>query len=310
MGVLLEPATGRRFTLAARTLVGRSTACSLALANPRVSGEHAALFYDEGGWALRDLGSSNGTRVNGQPLGLGERRSLGRGDELRFADALLVVEHDGPPKAAARGPDGRRRFADDGMLALPGADDPTVLVYPGSGGWAIERGDALDDVHDGDVVEIDGQRWTLELPEATEGGGTANTLQDSNPYHFDMLERLHIALSRDEETIELTARFSSAPALQIGHRSHHYLIAALARQNLADGHLSLAEQGWMYIDQLSLETGIGQERMYVEVYRARRHFREMGIEGSTALFERRTHTRQIRLGIRRVSIGKLTEGEG
>lgn len=307
MGVLLQPYTGRRFTLAARTLIGRSVACTLSLSNPRISGEHAAVFYADGGWGLRDLGSSNGTRLNGDPLTLGERRSLALGDELLFADEGWILHDDGPPVATGRGPGDIRVEAEDGLLAVPDADKPEVLVYLSTGGdWVMERGDRLSRVKDGDRFEVGGVIWVLELPLLTEGGGTANTLEYANPQHFDMIERLHIALSRDEETIELTVIFA-ASRIHIPHRSHHYLIVALGRQNLADAHLPPAEQGWMYLDELSRETDIGHERMYVEVYRARRHFREMGIEGSTPLFERRSHTRQIRLGIRAVSVGQLVE---
>lgn len=307
MGVLLQPHTGRRFTLAARTLVGRSVACTLSLTNPRVSGEHAALFYSDDGWALRDLGSSNGTRVNGQPLGLGERRALEIDDELLFADERWVFEDDGRPVATGRDALGNRRRADDDLLALPDADEPLVFVYASSGGrWVMERGDRLGFVTDGERLPLPGGDWVLELPALTEGGGTANTLQDTNPHHFDMIERLHVAISRDEETIELTVHFAR-DRIELGHRSHNYLIVPLARQMLADAALPAAERGWMYLDRLSHETDIGQDRMYVEVYRARRHFREVGIEGSAPLFERRSHTRQIRLGIRNLTIGRLAD---
>ncbi len=309
MGVLQQPDTGRRFTLAARTLVGRSVACTLSLRNPRVSGEHAALFFAEGAWALRDLGSSNGTRLNGHPLGLGERRAVAVGDELLFADDRWVLADDGPPVATARAPSGVRHTAEDDMLALPDADEPEVFVYASSEGrWVMERGERLHFVADGERITLSDGEWALELPLLTDGGGTANTLQDSNPRHFDMIERLHVAVSRDEETIELTAHFA-AEEVHLAHRSHNYLIVSLARQLLADTHLPPADRGWMYLDDLSKETGIGHERMYVEVYRARRHFREMGIEGATPLFERRSHTRQIRLGVRAVSIARLTGQE-
>lgn len=308
MGVLLQPHTGRRFTLAARTLVGRSVACTLSLANPRVSGEHAALFFGDGIWALRDLGSSNGTRLNGQPLGLGERRAVETGDEVLFADDRWVFEDDGPPVATGRDMLGNRRRAEDQLLALPDSELPLIFVYPSTEGrWVLERGERLDFAADGERLTLPGGDWILELPALTDGGGTANTLQDTNPHHFDMIERLHVAVSRDEETIELTAHFA-ADRIHLAHRSHNYVIVALARQMAADARLPPAERGWMYLDRLGRETGINQERMYVEVYRARRHFREMGIEGSTPLFERRSHTRQIRLGIRRVTLGKLTEG--
>jgi FHA domain/Domain of unknown function (DUF1707) len=49
-----------------RLLLGRSSACQLVFADDTVSRRHAELRLHEGRWILRDLGSSNGTWVNGR----------------------------------------------------------------------------------------------------------------------------------------------------------------------------------------------------------------------------------------------------
>ena len=59
---------GTAFSLQPVTRVGRHSANTLALDEPFVSGEHAELAYDNGRWWLRDLGSTNGTFVNGNPV--------------------------------------------------------------------------------------------------------------------------------------------------------------------------------------------------------------------------------------------------
>ena len=47
-------------------LLGRSSACHLVFADDTVSRRHAELKVLDGRWMLRDLGSANGTWVNGR----------------------------------------------------------------------------------------------------------------------------------------------------------------------------------------------------------------------------------------------------
>ena len=50
----------------AHLVIGRSSACEIVLGDDTVSRRHAELRFDDGRWMLRDLGSSNGTYVNGR----------------------------------------------------------------------------------------------------------------------------------------------------------------------------------------------------------------------------------------------------
>ena len=46
--------------------IGRAAECEIELPDPTVSRHHARLEWTYPGWVLRDLGSSNGTQVNGE----------------------------------------------------------------------------------------------------------------------------------------------------------------------------------------------------------------------------------------------------
>lgn len=60
-----EPTTGRRYALVAPLTIGRAEACDIAIPVRFVSSRHARLFPQQGQWFVEDLGSRNGTFVNG-----------------------------------------------------------------------------------------------------------------------------------------------------------------------------------------------------------------------------------------------------
>ena len=70
-------------------LVGRHAACDVVLEHPSVSRRHARLSFRDGHWVLRDLDSTNGTRINGRPV---VRCRLEPGDRLRLGSAELLVD--------------------------------------------------------------------------------------------------------------------------------------------------------------------------------------------------------------------------
>lgn len=70
--------------------VGRSTHADIVLADPSVSGQHAKLTPRGDAFAIVDLGSTNGTTVDGQPV-KGEQVLRG-GETLGIGDARLRYE--------------------------------------------------------------------------------------------------------------------------------------------------------------------------------------------------------------------------
>jgi MoxR-like ATPase len=76
-------------------LIGRNDDCTICIPDDSISGHHAQLTPTEQGWVLEDLGSSNGTSVNGQPIGQvllvnGSQILLGSQIVLLFSDDVAA----------------------------------------------------------------------------------------------------------------------------------------------------------------------------------------------------------------------------
>jgi hypothetical protein len=82
-------AVGTLVELPAGGTMGRAAGCSLVLADSTVSSEHARVDALADRWRLHDLGSTNGTRLNGARLQ--EPVDLAPGDKLELGNVRLHV---------------------------------------------------------------------------------------------------------------------------------------------------------------------------------------------------------------------------
>ena len=108
-------------------LVGRRPSCDVRLEFENVSGKHATLTIMNGLWHVRDMGSTNGTFVNGSRLSTSH--TVMPDDELGFADHLYTIDYTpSGPESLISGhhaleeevPDERRRH--HSLMELAGFD--------------------------------------------------------------------------------------------------------------------------------------------------------------------------------------------
>ena len=69
-------------------VIGRGRGADIVIAEPTMSRAHAAIGYDGKRFFVQDLGSTNGTRLNGEKA---ERAELTRGDRVLLGKLLLEV---------------------------------------------------------------------------------------------------------------------------------------------------------------------------------------------------------------------------
>ncbi|HEY4378266.1 MAG TPA: FhaA domain-containing protein, partial [Acidimicrobiales bacterium] len=88
-GSLLLP-TGDRLALGeAVVTIGRRPESTIVLADPNVSRNHAEIRPQGNGWIVVDLGSTNGSRVNGTRISSQELRG---GDDIAFGNTHIHFE--------------------------------------------------------------------------------------------------------------------------------------------------------------------------------------------------------------------------
>lgn len=125
--------SGASFDLGAVSLVGRGEGSTVRLADTSVSRQHATIRHEHAAFWITDLGSANGTFVNG--VALAAARALRHGDRLRFGNAVLVFEETGAAASAPRLDDRTQisRLAPEPLRGVP----VTLLVADLKGFTAI-----------------------------------------------------------------------------------------------------------------------------------------------------------------------------
>ena len=83
------PLTGLSYGIVESVELGRSLDCDIAVVSPHVSRHHARLELEGDNLVVEDLGSSNGTVVNGKTIE--GRHTLHHEDELRLHDVIFRV---------------------------------------------------------------------------------------------------------------------------------------------------------------------------------------------------------------------------
>ncbi len=96
----LVRADGQRFAVTHSLRLGRDPECELVLDDPSASHRHARIDLVAGQANIIDLGSSNGTWVNGQRIS--GPHPLKHGDHLQVGDTLFTFQIEGHPLPAER----------------------------------------------------------------------------------------------------------------------------------------------------------------------------------------------------------------
>jgi adenylate cyclase len=109
---LVSPTGDRRFVLpeGSTLSLGRDTTCDVPILDPGVSRRHAEMRVVDGRVAIADLGSRNGTWLNGRRI---QRGDASVGDLIGFGPVELAVVEEAAPRVSETAP-----FALDGAATM------------------------------------------------------------------------------------------------------------------------------------------------------------------------------------------------
>lgn len=297
MAKLRDDQSDRLEAMPSRMLVGRSATCFLRLTGTEVSGEHALVLWTGGGWSLRDLGSRNGTYLDGRRIEVGQSHNLVAGTKLAFGrtdHTYTLVDAEAPAPMALELRSRQVVEAQSGLLALSTTDDPELVIFQqDEGNWVQEAGDEVKRVVDQEVLYVDGKAWCVFLPD--ELGVTplvrAEKTMAATSFSFEV--------SRDEEHVVLTL-VNGASRVVLESREHHYLLLILARARLKDAALPPAERGWLSKEELQRMLRMRSNALNVAVHRARQQLADAGLVGAATIVE-------VRRGLRRFGTDRFEE---
>lgn len=313
MAFLFDVAAGAHIPLAAHHTFGRLMLnVDTHVDRSCVSKLHAAIEWTGHKWRIRNLGM-NGTWLNDTWLAQGDCRDLTLSDTLRLAEptdpGFLVC--DLTPPVDMLWPlqitgEVRPIYLSSYHL-LPDSHAPALAIYfdEEQQQWFIEGSPAAAEtmaspLQHGDLVEIAQTHWRFVRAQV-QGATEVRAVPERKLGDFEFI----FSLSLDEESTQLELA-QQQTTIELGVRTHHYLLAHLARLRAKDNEAGLDQksQGWIYSEQLAAELGLDVTHMNIQIFRARKQLADClkGISGHQLLLERRAG--KIRFGSSRFRIYK------
>jgi hypothetical protein len=280
--------------VACRCLIGRSALADIRLVGNRASSEHATLGWYSGRWILRDLGSSNGTRLNGKTLFPGDRVTVAVGGRIQFGDEeeWTIIDCEPPDPCAVLLGAQEYRWGMETLLVLPSADAPEASVFADSKGWHLDAGSDTRLLDCGDIIRLASGYWRVFLPERS----GAQRLRTAGP-EFDVHE-ISLSFSVTPERILVQIRHGAATVV-IPSRACLQTLVALARVR-AEAIGRESERGWISSMDLAEKLRYTPEKVNVDIHRLRKLFQEAGVRNAPQIVER-DDAKRLRIGVGYIS---------
>lgn len=290
--------------------IGRGPTNEVILVDDAASARHLRVWTTPAGVRVEDLGSRNGTWMNGERLA-GEC-GLAAGDELRIGATVRMrvvavpMGEGAVPEIEDMETGVRHRFRSDRLtlaaaptadIQVPGAEEGCAVFVERDGAVWLGREDDVIPLRVGEVFAVGGRRFRLGVSVAEPGVTRELLLPHELPptrYPYALDVRLDgptgpEARFHDPRSGNTLALVADNPAL---------MVYVLARQHLADRTAGTppADRGWVADAELALgiwgraEAIRQASNLNVLIWRVRRELQAAGFDG-WCLEKRKKHTR-------------------
>lgn len=294
---LVNISNGSRYTLVTRNLVGRSRGASLWLDRPYMSNEHASISWNGNAWELKDLGSRNGSYIDGRRMEAGESVAVNEESIIGFGDPQekwSLVDSGAPVLSALNQESGESYVAENGLLSIPQEGPPEISVYQNkTGQWIAETsaGD-ISEIEDSSVLTAGKNSYRISLPYIDEGTPLLGLPS------LDLM-KLRFEVPKNLEHVRITLVHAGGE-FELESREHSFLLLILAKERLAEEGDVTPETGWVDRDELARMVGVTVPVLHVLVHRARQQFADQNIPGAADIVDVRRGQR--RLGAHNIEI--------
>jgi len=265
----------------------RKDSVDTLLEHTYVSKFHAVIEWRKPNWLIKDV-SKNGLKLNNKIIPAQKPVVLNLGDTIDFAGvgevALTITNLDAPVPMLINDASPAETIEITESILLPNEDTPELALYlcPDREQWFaenVEQGVEVGPYEHGDLIKLGGAEWKFLLiaeDDATTEFDTKQLTLNDMIFRFDV--------SQDEESTSLTI-IENGLEIDLGVRSHHYLLVHLLRHRSVQGNEEL---------------GLEETHMNIQIFRARKQVAATlpAASGHSKLIERRR-------GALRTSISKF-----
>lgn len=268
------------------THIGRMPGNDLVLSDPMISSHHAVLWIDNDGVSIKDLGSRNGTTVNGkritdtQMLQPGDHIALGPDTRLVLREVeageqvlppALMVEHTASGVCVPISSDRHSLLDESGENVLA-----TLLVFEGGEVWLGQ--DTEDHPLEIDKpFEVGGVEYVVRQGDALRGT-TAAPVPDRYPYKLTAT----LNGATGPEASLLDQQTGNVHRVTADNRAILLYLLARAHQDQRKDGIKTNERGW--VSDAEILTGIwgrdakDENKLHVLVYRLRNEVKIAGFD--------------------------------